>query len=129
MSAAARPLVTTSSSSSYGAGGSTVGPGVAERLGVPLVDRAIPVTVAERLAAPLGQALAAEDPCAGPGRLLARFARLATLAGAGPLAAGRGAPREEDFNLQTEQLLWELAETTGGVVLGRGAAIPPSTTW
>ncbi len=132
MSAAARPLVTTSSSSSsssYGAGGSTVGPGVAERLGVPLVDRAIPVTVAERLAAPLGQALAAEDRCAGPGRLLARFARLATLAGAGPLAAGRGAPREEDFRAQTEQLLWELAETTGGVVLGRGAAIPPSTTW
>lgn len=116
-----RPLITISSS--YGAGGSAVGPALAERLGVPLVDRAIPVTVAERLAAPLEQALAAEDPAPGLERLLARFAELATIAGSGPAAAGRSALREVDFNLQTEQVLWELAETTGGVVLGRGGAI------
>lgn len=119
--AAARPLVTISSA--YGAGGSVVAPALAERLGVPFLDRAIPLTVAERLAVPLGQALAAEDPSPGLGRLLARFAQLVTLAGAGPGIGGRVGPQEEDFRTQTEQLLWELAETTGGVTLGRGGAI------
>ena len=119
--AAARPLVTISSA--YGAGGSVVAPALAERLRVPFLDRAIPVTVAERLAAPLGQALAAEDPTPGLGGLLARFAELATLPGLGAGMGGRTGPREEDFRAQTEQILWELAETTGGVVLGRGGAI------
>jgi cytidylate kinase len=118
-----KPPALVTISASYGSGGSVVGPGVAERLGVPFVDRAIPVAVAERLAAPLGQALAAENPSLGLGRLLASFAQLATLAGAGPRVGARTEPRAGDFNAQTEQLLWELAETTGGVVLGRGGAI------
>ena len=37
-------------SAPYGAGGSRVGPAVAERLDLPFVDRAIPTGVAERLA-------------------------------------------------------------------------------
>lgn len=119
--APARPLVTISSA--YGAGGSVVAPALAERLGVPFLDRAIPVTVAERLAAPLGQAVAAEDPAPGLGRLLARFAQLAILPGLGAGTGGRAGPREEDFRAQTEQILWELAESNGGVVLGRGGAI------
>ena len=45
------PVVTISAS--YGAGGSWVGPQVAERLGCRFVDRAIPVQVAERLAVPV----------------------------------------------------------------------------
>ena len=36
-------------SAAYGAGGSAIGPMVAEELGVPFLDRAIPVAVAERL--------------------------------------------------------------------------------
>src|SRR5215217_7681308 len=44
-------------SAPYGAGGSQVGPAVAERLGVPFVDRAIPTGVAERLAVPLREAI------------------------------------------------------------------------
>src|SRR6476661_6513242 len=44
-------------SAPYGAGGSQVGPAVAERLGVPFLDRAIPTGVAERLAVPLQEAL------------------------------------------------------------------------
>ncbi len=44
-------------SAPYGAGGSQVGPAVAERLGVPFVDRAIPTEVAERLAVPLRDAV------------------------------------------------------------------------
>lgn len=36
-------------SAAYGAGGSQVGPALAKRLGVPFVDRAIPLGVAQRL--------------------------------------------------------------------------------
>lgn len=119
--ASARPVVTISAA--YGAGGSVVGPALAERLGVPFLDRAIPVTVAERLAAPLGQAHAAEHASSRFERLLARLGQVATLSGAGAGMGRHAAPQEEDFRAQTEQLLWELAETTGGVVLGRGAAV------
>ena len=42
----------------YGAGGSVIAPAVAERLGLPLVERAIPVPVAERIHEPLQAALA-----------------------------------------------------------------------
>ena len=44
-------------SAPYGAGGSEVGPAVAQRLGVPFVDRAIPTSVAQRLAVPLREAI------------------------------------------------------------------------
>jgi len=36
-------------SASYGAGGNAIGPALAERLGVPFLDRAIPIRVAARL--------------------------------------------------------------------------------
>lgn len=119
--APAKPLVTLSAA--YGAGGSVVGPALAERLGVPFLDRAIPFTVAERLAAPLEQALAAEHPSPRFERLLARLGHVAVFSGAGAGMGRHVEPQEEDFRAQTEQLLWELAETTGGVVLGRGAAV------
>ena len=36
-------------SAAYGAGGSIIGPALADRLGVPFLDRAIPLAVADRL--------------------------------------------------------------------------------
>ena len=51
-------------SAPYGAGGSQVGPEVAERLDVPFVDRAIPTAVAERLAVPLRDAVDRDEPSA-----------------------------------------------------------------
>ncbi len=44
-------------SATYGAGGALVGPEVAERLGVPFVDRAIPVAVADDLQMSIDDAL------------------------------------------------------------------------
>ena len=62
-------------SASYGAGGSQVGPRLAERLGVAFLDRVIPTAVAERLAVPLDDALAHDDAVRGVlERLLMRFA-------------------------------------------------------
>jgi cytidylate kinase len=47
-------------SAPYGAGGNVVGPALAERLGVPFVDRAIPVKVAEEPQIP-ADALTSDD--------------------------------------------------------------------
>ena len=48
-------------SGAYGAGGSRVGPELAQRLDVPFLDRAIPAAVAERLAVPFDDAEAHDD--------------------------------------------------------------------
>ncbi|HEY4830866.1 MAG TPA: cytidylate kinase family protein, partial [Solirubrobacteraceae bacterium] len=52
-------------SASYGAGGSWVGPQVAERLACQFIDRAIPVQVAERLDVPIEHA-EVHDEAAAP---------------------------------------------------------------
>ena len=48
-------------SASYGAGSTVVAPALAERLGVPFVDRAIPLAVAEQLQVTPGEAEAHEE--------------------------------------------------------------------
>lgn len=48
-------------SASYGAGGSRVGPGLAEQFGVPFLDRAIPMAVAERLDVRFDDAVANDE--------------------------------------------------------------------
>jgi hypothetical protein len=111
-------------SAPYGAGGSIVGPGVAERLGLPFLDRAIPVEVARRLAVSVDHALA-HDECLprGVGRLIALAARLPTLTGANPLLGPEAFGAEASFKEHTEAVIRQLADTTGGVILGRGGAV------
>jgi hypothetical protein len=107
-------------SASFGAGGSRVGPGVAEELGVELLDRAIPVRVAERLAVPLDDALAHDESLGDAiGRLASSFALLPELAGAMVQA---GVLAGEDYRRETERIILEHAPA-GEVVLGRGGAI------
>ena len=107
-------------SASFGAGGSRVGPAVAEELGVELLDRAIPVRVAERLAVPLDDALAHDESLGDAiGRLASSFALLPELAGAMVQA---GVLAGEDYRRETERIILEHA-AAGEVVLGRGGAI------
>jgi hypothetical protein len=107
-------------SASFGAGGSRVGPAVAERLGVELLDRAIPVRVSERLAVPLDDALAHDESLGDAiGRLASSFALLPELAGAMVQA---GVLAGEDYRRETERIIVEHAPL-GEVVLGRGGAI------
>jgi MFS family permease len=110
-------------SGSYGAGASWLGPALSERLGLPFLDRAIPLRVAEHLGVPLDAVLAHDERRQ---RALARS--LVSLVsepgyfGVGglesPLALSEDAVREA-----TETLLWELASGPGGVVVGRGGAV------
>ena len=103
-------------SASYGAGGSWIGPEVAERLGYRFIDRAIPVQVAARLSVPVEDAHV-HDEAAAPRftRLLARL----------PNTSGMVVPEAttDAFCRETERVMIEAADEGGVVVLGRAGAI------
>ena len=110
-------------SASYGAGGSEIGPAVAEALGLPFVDRAVPAGVARKLDVPLDLAQQRDETTdRGLWRVISSMALVPEMAGAGPLAYHSLAD-EHAFREKTEEVLHEIAETTGGVVLGRAAAL------
>jgi cytidylate kinase len=107
-------------SASYGAGGSRIGPALAERLGVEFLDRAIPARVAERLAVSLDAALAHDESLGDAiGRFVSSFAMLPELAA---VMAQAGVPAGEDFRVNTEAIIREHA-AEGAVVLGRAGAL------
>lgn len=103
-------------SAPYGAGGSWIGPQVAERLGYRFVDRAIPVEVAERLGVPQQHAEAHDE---------AAHSRLAFLLSRLPNTSGVVLPEatNEAFCRETEALLREVAAAGDAVILGRAGAI------
>ncbi|MBO0889604.1 MAG: cytidylate kinase-like family protein [Acidothermales bacterium] len=113
-------------SAEYGAGGSVVAPRVAERLGLPFVDRAIPESVAHDIGCSLESALAHDGRAEhGLGRLLAGAARLpnVTLGGMEAYLPVGDLVSEDEFVARTERAIREVAASSGGVLLGRAAAI------
>ena len=110
-------------SAPYGAGGSQVGPAVAQRLGVPFVDRAIPTSVAQRLAVPLREAIERDEAIGSwLTRALLSFGQVTpVLAGATPVPEQM--LTDDAFRQATEQVLREHAAGEGAVILGRAAAI------
>jgi len=109
-------------SASYGAGGSRVGPALAERLGVPFLDRAIPFAVSQRLDVDVETAHEHNERLGG-GRL-ERILRgfIGQNVGA-PVPIASEMTIDEDFRRATEEVLLGQAESGEGVILGRGAAI------
>ncbi|MEV1240678.1 cytidylate kinase-like family protein [Nonomuraea sp. NPDC050022] len=113
-------------SATYGTAGSHIGPAVAERLGVPFVDRAIPSAVAEELGCTLEEALAHDDRAEhGLGRLLSGAMRLPTVTfgGVDMYVPGAMPIAQEEFVRRTERLLVDTARDRGGVFLGRAGAL------
>jgi cytidylate kinase len=110
-------------SASYGSGGEVVSRAVAEKLGLPFLDRAISVRVASELAVPLESVLASQDEARdGLTELVSALAM-----GAGPLAPGAAPDMEQEdqadlFQRGAEHVIREMART-GGVILGRGAVL------
>jgi cytidylate kinase len=106
----------------YGAGGSVVGARVAERLGVPFLDRAIPESVAKESGLS-DQAVEAADegPRGTATRVMATLGRAATAGGSEgsvshlELQEGRLRGYVEDFLAD--------AAASGGVALGRGGMV------
>jgi cytidylate kinase len=114
-----KPLVTISAA--YGAGGSLVGPRLADRLGVAFLDRAIPVSVADHLEVPREGLTRKELPRDAFRRWVPRFAPAARLYSADAVATDPAAMSEQEFREATERVLHEYAED-GAVILGRAAA-------
>lgn len=102
----------------YGAGGSVIGPAVAERLGLPFIERAIPVEVAEKINASLQEPLADDvEQTSRIGRVIERI-----LSSSGLFVGVPATPEELGVSPEiekTEAILRRLCETTGGVILGR----------
>ncbi|TDD75685.1 AAA family ATPase [Actinomadura rubrisoli] len=113
-------------SATYGARGASVGPAVAERLGLPFVDRAIPETVAGEIGCTLEEALAHDGRAeSGIGRILAGAARLPNVAmgGMDVYLPDRAIVPPEEFVEHTAGIIRRTAERDGGVLLGRAAAV------
>ncbi|TDB84841.1 cytidylate kinase-like family protein [Actinomadura sp. KC216] len=112
-------------SATYGTGGSSIGPAVADRLGLRFVDRAIPELVAGEIGCTLEEALAHDGRAeSGIGRILAGAARLPTLAlGMDVYIPDHGFVPPEEFVEHTESVMTRLADEGGAVLLGRAAAV------
>jgi cytidylate kinase len=116
------PMAVISIASSFGAGASVVARHVGTQLGWQVVNRAIPVEVAQRLSRPLEEALAHDERIeSGLGSLFSRWAIWLA-----PMAGGELPPealaREDIFKAQTEEVIRGLAERSNAVVVGRAAA-------
>jgi cytidylate kinase len=111
-------------SASYGAGGSVVGPAVAERLGVPFVDRAIPTAVAGDLGIPLEEALTRDEQVQGwLSRLLYAAAPASNewMIGTGPPPSA--VPPDRQMLMCTQDAIRRSVTARGGVILGRAGAM------
>jgi Cytidylate kinase-like family len=110
-------------SASYGAGGSLLGPRLAERLGVPFLDRAIPAAVARRLAVPIERALHHDESV---GTVLERFVGYFVMLPPFAPAAEAAVVEVLDpraYQRETEQIIHERAREGAGVILGRAAQV------
>jgi len=116
-----RPLVTIAAL--YGAGGTVIGPKVAERLGVPFLDREIPDAVSRRYGLST-EAVADVDqePRSGVDRLVATLGRASTMSGGTGGSTERLDLQERRLRGYIEEFLAE-ARVTGGVALGRGGMV------
>jgi cytidylate kinase len=108
-------------SATYGAGGTVVAPAVAERLHLPYLDRLVSPRVAHHAAGP-----GPDQPGRPEGvtrRLVGELAALPAVFGTGLPQPVEGVSDEEQVRDGIEASIRDLAEATGGVLLGRGATM------
>jgi cytidylate kinase len=107
-------------SAAYGAGGSVIAPALAQRLGVPFMQRA--TTTAGGVADNCTEQLTPDEEQNMPvNRLLASFTHAASFGSTqSPLPASL---YDEELRRGGEEGILALAAAGGGVVLGRGAAV------
>lgn len=113
------PVVTISAS--YGAGGSVVAPAVAERLGLPFLNRLVSPELAHQ-AGPFERLTEAEEQATPQNRF---FAYLAHAAPFGPTVPAPITAGDDDqlIRSRAESGIAGLRRAGGGVILGRAAAV------
>jgi Cytidylate kinase-like family len=107
-------------SASYGAAGSRIGSRLASQLGVPFVDRAIPMAEVAGLDVPLEHGSTGEQR-GWLERVLNGFVG-AAVAVPGPVPADASGTAE-DFRRESEELLRAQSASGAGVILGRAAVV------
>ena len=115
------PLVVTVSAS-YGAGGSVIAPRLAERLGLPFLDRLVTSATASGPAdTPTPEHLSDEEAASTPGSRL--FTYLARAVGVNAIAPPDSlVDHDEELRAQAESSITTMC-TGGGVLLGRAGAV------
>jgi Cytidylate kinase-like family len=117
----AMPVVTLAAL--FGAGGHVVGPRVAERLGVPFLDRGILAGVAEQMGVPelavTEHDAESQEPRSGLRRYFESLGRVTTADGS---PVSHQETEEGRYRSETEEFLAR-ATARGGVVLGRGGVV------
>src|SRR5580700_2204756 len=110
-------------SATYGAHGDQIGHGVAERLRLPFLDRAIPATVARQLkmSEDAAETLDQRAPSRWD-RIAASFTGIDASYSGVPFLATQG-ESADTFRAATESVLRQVAETTGAVILGRAGMV------
>jgi cytidylate kinase len=109
-------------SATYGTGGSVVAPALAQRLGLPFLQRVTATEGEVALAAPCHERLVAEEAKTTPvHRLLASFTHSMPVGPTqSPLAARH---QDDDLRCSAEAGIHGLLADGGGVILGRAAAV------
>jgi Cytidylate kinase-like family len=111
-------------SASYGAHGDRVGRLVAEELGLPFLDRAIPAAAAHELALSGDVAESLDEHVPGRWeRLAMAFVNVPAPTGPSQLAGPEDVNTPEQFRANCESALREVADTTGAVILGRAGMV------
>jgi cytidylate kinase len=109
-------------SASYGAGGSVVAPALADRLGVPFLQRATTSVGDIGAAEPCAERLTRDEAHLTPTHWL-----IACLTSAMPTGPTQSPPptshQDENLRRHCEEGIRQLADTDAGVILGRGAAV------
>jgi cytidylate kinase len=102
----------------YGTGGSVIAPAIAEQLGLHLIDRAIPVALAAKMARPLHDALADDEHRVSQlASILTSCINMSGLFVGVPVAPE--ALGHDERIAATERALVEAADAGGAVILGR----------
>jgi cytidylate kinase len=116
-----KPVVTLAAL--YGAGGSVIGPRVAEQLGVPFLDRQIPEDVSKEAGLSEGAVQGVdEQPRKGAERLFSTLGRASTIGGGGAGSQERLDLQERRIRAYIERVLARTS-VSGGVILGRGGMV------
>ncbi|MCU1395640.1 MAG: uncharacterized protein JWM34_4068 [Ilumatobacteraceae bacterium] len=108
-------------SATYGAGGSVIAPRLAEQLGIPFYDRLLSGKQGPDASTIVERVTQAERDQAPPAGILASLANLTSVLGL-PVSGADADPRRQ-LRRQVETSVNEIASTTGGVILGRAAAV------
>jgi cytidylate kinase len=110
-------------SANYGAGGTVVAPAVAARLQLPYLEHLVSPRVARQASATEPGRDDAGRPEGVTRRLVAALAALPAVFGTGLPVPVEGVSDEEQVRDDIETSIRTVAETSGGVLLGRGATL------